>query len=157
MEPSSVTTTATRPGPSGTAARPSRGLRTTSRPSPRRPSGASAPISAEYTSKPSPRSNHRRPNSTAADRCTVPYASRNTATAAGSARAGNTSSNHANTASDTAAGQYPTPAGSRSTPRSASTGTVVVSHRCSSRSGLRTRHTGPNSSDAGTSPTQNVT
>src|SRR5215210_2839777 len=71
VEPSRTPTTANRPGAAGVPATPTSGLRTTSRPSPRRPSGESRPASDENTSKPSPLSNQRDPKNVAASRLTA--------------------------------------------------------------------------------------
>ena len=71
VDPSSTTTTAASPGSVGAADAFARGLRSTSRPSSRRPQGDRRAISVEYTSKPSPRANHSSPNHSASARCTA--------------------------------------------------------------------------------------
>ena len=63
MLPNSTASTATSPGATSTPSRLASGLRSTSRPSPRRPIGQSRPISVEYTSNGSARLNHVSPKS----------------------------------------------------------------------------------------------
>ena len=111
----------------------------------------------EYTSKASPRSNHRDPNAAAASSCTPAYTPKKVRSVAVVDRSGSTSSSQVNANRPTAAGQYPSPAGIRHSPSSGRMRIAVVSPRCSVRSGFSARQTGPNSSEAGTRPTQNRT
>jgi hypothetical protein len=72
------------------------------------------------------------------------------------AGSGETSSIQTKANSPAAAGQYPSQAGSGRHPAAASSCSARQDTSYTVRSGLTTRHTGPNSSDAAGRPTQNT-
>ena len=73
------------------------------------------------------------------------------------ARSGATSSSQANATSPATAGQYPTRAGSGSSPTSGGVRSAFASSRCTVRSGLTHRHTGPSRTEASGTATQSRT